>query len=1298
MNASRPDNEAIFHAARDIPDPERRREYVREACGGDETRISHVEALLAAADAPDSLLDRPAGSDPVATIDQPTPESPGALIGPYKLIEQIGEGGMGSVWMAQQTQPVKRLVAVKLIKAGMDSKQVIARFEAERQALALMDHPNIARVLDGGTTRGEPGGVSPGRPYFVMDLVKGVPITRYCDEHHLTPRQRLELFLPVCQAMQHAHQKGIIHRDLKPSNVLVAPYDGKAVVKVIDFGVAKAAGQQLTDRTLVTGFGAVVGTLEYMSPEQAELNNHDIDTRSDIYALGVLLYELLAGSPPFSRKELEKAGMVEMLRVIREQEPTKPSAKLSTAEGLPTLAANRGTEPAKLTALVRGELDWIVMKALEKDRNRRYETANGFAMDVQRYLADEPVLACPPSAGYRLRKLLRRHRAGLLTTAALLLVVLLAGGGLGAVLWERAAQHAARRATTERIVSAALASAAELSAQAQQMPNATSVQAAAVLVVWQKAQDALAQAEAALNTGADDDLLRQRVADLRTQLDKGQARALRKEKLFRDLDEARLARLVCVDNQFDDAGCAAKYAAAFAAYDLDVTAERRDELARRIAAEEPQVREALLVALGDWAYAAQFGTRWSEKDLLELARAADSDAWRQRFYHAAATRDRPALRNLSVEAPRSSVAPSNLLLLALHLWGAGEHEESLALLRWGRGRHPADFWLHLELGTTLVYRKGETPTAVELEEVIGCDRAALALRPQASSVHNNLGVALWHKGQLDEAIAVYREALRLEKDNAFAHCNLGVALRDKGQLDEAIAECREALRLKKDFAAAHCGLGYALLGKGQLDEAIAECREAIRLKKDIPEAHYNLGNALKAKGQPDEGIAALREAVRLKKDYAAAHNNLGIALRDKGQWDEAIAECREAIRLKNYPEAHNNLGAALAGKGRLNEAIAAYREAIRLQKDYATPHYNLGNALYHKGQLDEAIAAFREAVRLKKDYAMAYSNLGNALNGKGQWDEAIAACREAIRLKKDDAGAHNNLGNGLRGKRQLDEAIAAYREAIRLEKDDAVAHNNLGIALAEKGQLDEAIAAFREAVRLKKDYANAYGNLGNALNHKGQFDEAIASYRKVIELDPTHALAHCKLGDALRRQNNLDEAIVWFRKAIHVDPKCFVAHLNLGNALLLQKKLDEAIACYRAAIAIDAKDAAAQTGYRNLSDFAGQYLRLGNTMLQLKKLDEAIACYRKAIELDEKLVSAHVNLGMLLCDHLRDYPKAEACFRKAIQLDSKSAITHYNLGTSLYRQKKLDEAVAAFRKAIKLTRKTPAPTATSASP
>jgi WD40 repeat protein/serine/threonine protein kinase len=442
MAASRPDYEAIFHAARDIPDPDRRRGYVREACGGDESRVAHVEALLAAADAPDSLLDRPAAGDPAATVGRPTTEGPGTVVGPYKLLQQIGEGGFGVVFMAEQTQPVRRKVALKVLKPGMDSRQVVARFEAERQALALMDHPHIAKVFDGGAT-------ASGRPYFVMELVKGVPITEFCDRNHLTPRQRLELFVSVCQAVQHAHQKGIIHRDLKPSNVLVTVHDTTPVVKVIDFGVAKALGQELTDKTLFTGFAQMVGTPLYMSPEQAGQSGLDIDTRSDIYSLGVLLYELLTGTTPFDKERFKRAAYDEIRRIIREEEPPRPSTRLSEAtDSLPSISAQRQTEPAKLTKLVRGELDWIVMKALEKDRNRRYETASGLAADVQRYLADEPVLACPPTVGYQLRKFARRNKRAL-ATAALLGVMLLvvAGVVVAGALW--AAHEAGARAQVE---------------------------------------------------------------------------------------------------------------------------------------------------------------------------------------------------------------------------------------------------------------------------------------------------------------------------------------------------------------------------------------------------------------------------------------------------------------------------------------------------------------------------------------------------------------------------------------------------------------------------------------------------------------------------------------------------------------------------------------------------------------------------------------------------------------------------------------------------------------------------------
>src|SRR6516225_1633754 len=315
--------ETIFIEALEKEDDAQRAAFLDRACAGDEALRQRIERLLLRHEQTDSLLDAPAAGVG-ATVDQPAAERPGVRIGPYKLLEPIGEGGMGTVYLAEQTAPVHRMVALKVIKAGMDSRQVIARFEAERQALALMDHPNIAKVLDAGATE-------QGRPYFVMELVKGVPITRYCDEKHLTPRERLELFVPVCQAVQHAHQKGVIHRDIKPSNVVVGLYDGQPMPKIIDFGVAKAAGPKLTEATLFTGFGTVIGTPEYMSPEQAQLDNVDIDTRSDIYSLGVLLYELLTGTTPLTKQDLEKAGVLEMLRVIREQEPTKPSTKLSTA-------------------------------------------------------------------------------------------------------------------------------------------------------------------------------------------------------------------------------------------------------------------------------------------------------------------------------------------------------------------------------------------------------------------------------------------------------------------------------------------------------------------------------------------------------------------------------------------------------------------------------------------------------------------------------------------------------------------------------------------------------------------------------------------------------------------------------------------------------------------------------------------------------------------------------------------------------------------------------------------------------
>lgn len=357
--------------------------------------------------------------------------------GRYTLLEKIGAGGMGEVWAAQQSEPVKRKVALKLIRAGMDSQSVIHRFEQERQALALMDHPNIAKVLDAGVT-------SWGHPYFVMELVNGPSLTAFCDATRLLPRERLELFIPICHAVQHAHQKGIVHRDLKPANILVTLVDGKPVPKVIDFGVAKATGGKLTDQTLSTGFGAIVGTLEYMSPEQAGATGDDVDTRADIYSLGVVLYELLTGLRPFDGERLRRAAISEMIRIIREDDPARPSTRLSSDASLPSMAALRQTEPRKLMADLRGELDWVVMKCMEKNRDRRYETANGLARDIQRYLAREPVEARPPSASYRFRKLLVRNKG--LVTASVVVLLTLIGGTIGTTWGMIAAGKQAERA------------------------------------------------------------------------------------------------------------------------------------------------------------------------------------------------------------------------------------------------------------------------------------------------------------------------------------------------------------------------------------------------------------------------------------------------------------------------------------------------------------------------------------------------------------------------------------------------------------------------------------------------------------------------------------------------------------------------------------------------------------------------------------------------------------------------------------------------------------------------------------
>jgi serine/threonine protein kinase len=417
--------EEIYYTALDKKSDVERSTYLDEVCGNNKTLRSRVDSLLESHYKAVGFLEIPILDEQTTLSDSDLTEGPGTTIGRYKLLEKIGEGGMAVVYMAEQTEPIRRKVALKIIKLGMDTKSVIARFEAERQALAMMDHLNIAKVLDAGATE-------TGRPYFVMELVTGVSITEYCDKNNLSTKDRLALFIKVCNAVQHAHQKGIIHRDIKPTNVMVTQHEGKPVPKVIDFGIAKATNQRLTEKTLFTRYAHIIGTPAYMSPEQADMGDLDVDTRSDIYSLGVLLYELLTGTTPFSEEELRKAGYIEMQRVIREQEPTKPSTKLSTlGKTLTDVAKYRNSTPDLLTKAIRGDLDWIVMKSLEKDRDRRYEGVSSFALDITRYLEHKPVLAHAPNVTYRLSKFIQRHR----TTVTVVLIVLVFVAILSTVLF-----------------------------------------------------------------------------------------------------------------------------------------------------------------------------------------------------------------------------------------------------------------------------------------------------------------------------------------------------------------------------------------------------------------------------------------------------------------------------------------------------------------------------------------------------------------------------------------------------------------------------------------------------------------------------------------------------------------------------------------------------------------------------------------------------------------------------------------------------------------------------------------------
>jgi tetratricopeptide (TPR) repeat protein len=826
------------------------------------------------------------------------------------------------------------------------------------------------------------------------------------------------------------------------------------VVKVIDFGVAKATGQRLTDRTLFTGFGALVGTPEYMSPEQAEVNNQDIDTRSDIYSLGVLLYELLTGSTPLTRRRIKEAALLEVLRMIREEEPPRPSVRLSTTEEMPSVAAVRGVEPAGLARLVRGELDWIVMKALEKDRNRRYETANGFAVDVQRYLADEPVLACPPSAWYRLRKWARQNRGRIVAAGVLGLALVVAVGGIGWTVLDRAARQT--KAANELEV--ALERAEFFQGQGKR---------AEALAAFERAE--MLAGQAGTNPARNE-----RLAALKQRL----AAEKRDQEFIARFDDIRLN----VESQVHVAHGHFSFGLAFPeirdaldhSYGIKIGAGVPAQAAAIVQGLPERVRASLLAALDRCLSLAPEGDAQTREWLRATLAAADSDPWRLRVRRAMLDGDRKALESLAREVDVRRQPPSFLLGVAEGL----ARESVLPYVREGHTRESLAESIALELSRRI---QRDYPTDLW--------------------ANHELGVMLGASDRPAEAVRYLTAAIALRSDNAGIYLNRGRAFSAAGEVDAAIADYSRALALAPMYAAAHSNLGNVLKRQGKVDEAIAEHREAIRLQRNSGFPHYYLGNVLRDQGKLDEAIAEYREAIRLEEDFVGAHCHLGNVLSTKGRVDEAIAEYREAIRVeKNYPFAHCNLGSALTAQGKLDEAIAEYREAIRLKKNFPDGHVGLGNVLSDQGKLDEAIAEYREAIRLKEDYAGAHCSLGNVLWTKGRVDEAIASYQKAIDLDPKDALAHYSLGDALAGKGKVDEAIACLRQSIGLNPEFYLAHYDLGNALRSKGQVEEAIAEYREAIRLKKDYAQAHCNLGLVLEEKGQFREALEELRRGHEI------------------------------------------------------------------------------------------------------------------------------------------------------------------------------------------------------
>jgi serine/threonine protein kinase/lipopolysaccharide biosynthesis regulator YciM len=970
----------IFKAAVQLP-PEHRAAYLDEACGSDAELRGEVESLLRAHDTAGSFLqEHPRPLEQTGNY-EPIAERPGTVVGPYKLLEQIGEGGFGVVFLAEQREPVRRRVALKILKPGMDTRQIVARFEAERQALAIMDHPNIAKVFDGGTTPA-------GYPYFVMELVKGVPITEFCDENCLTPRQRLELFIPVCQAVQHAHQKGLIHRDLKPSNVLVSRHDTTPMVKVIDFGVAKAMGQELTAKTLYTGMAQMIGTPLYMSPEQAGMSDLDIDTRSDVYSLGVLLYELLTGTTPFTRERFTKAAYDEIRRIIREEEPPKPSTRLTDSkDSLPSISAQRHTEPGKLTTLVRGDLDWMVMKCLEKDRDRRYESANGLAHDIERHLHDEPVLAGPPSPWYRFRKFARRNR-GALVAAALVLVALV--GGIIGTTWGMFRAQAARRDAVAAQQAEAERADGERQAKQRALDAADAENAAK-----EQAQRRLTQIEKgnAVLTSVFDDL------------------DIRKVRAGTEPLEAVLAkRLIQAAGQLEGESVGDPLMVAGLQYELGTTLLSLGFPADAIPLFEKarKTRSAQLGPDHPDTLTSMNNLALSRKAVGQLAKALPLYEETLKLKKAKLGADHPStLQTMNNLGEAYRVAGQ--LHKALPLF-----EETLKLQQATLGADHPDTLISMNNLAVSCKAAGQLDKALPLfEETLKLQQARLgADHPDALGSMSNLANGYLAAGQLDKALPLFEDSLKLRKAKLGADHpstlqsmnNLGEAYRVAGQVEKALPLLEETLKLQQarlgadhsDTLASMNNLANCYHAAGQPDKAVALLEETLKLKKARLGAEHpstlltmaNLAGACEAVKQFDKAELLHRERLPLVKQawgaespaYAGALAMLGANLLCQKKWTDADPLLREclAIRQKTQPDLWMTfdtqalLGGALLGQMKYADAEPLLRNGYEgmKQREKLIPEQrksHIPEAIERLIQLYEATDKQTEAVKWRKE-------------------------------------------------------------------------------------------------------------------------------------------------------------------------------------------------------------------------------------------------------------------------------------------------------------------------------------------